>query len=141
MSQTFALLVTPYYDSCSQCYYNVITVNVVPQGPLKKIVRRIKIGNMQRFPQRSNNSCVSERNSCTLVLGSLLNTGLMCDNQYMTPDEIPTLFSYLTSNGYQIDTQLTNMMSANMVRMSTDDKIVCFATYYGANAPNFVYIK
>jgi hypothetical protein len=140
MSTTFALMVTPYYDSFSQCYYNVITVNVEPAGPLKAFVRRINIGNMQKFPRKSNNSCIKS-SGCSLVLGTMAGSGVINCSEYMTPEEIPMLFNYLTTHGYQIDTQLTNMMSENAVKIKSDEKLVCFSTYYGSNSPNFVYIK
>jgi hypothetical protein len=48
----------------------------------------------------------------------------------MGDDEIPDLFAFLLSNGYTIDTNLTNMMNAGPVKLS-QKKIIGFVTYLG----------
>ena len=62
-----------------------------------------------------------------------------CD--LMTPNEIPDLCSFLTANGYQIETQLTNMLLQNDVSVTSGKRIVCSATYYGNKQPSIVYMK
>ena len=63
------------------------------------------------------------------------------NNWLMTPNDIPDLYSFLTANGYQIDTQLTNMMNQSQVKMTPGKQIVCLATYFGDKQPNIVYMK
>ena len=46
-----------------------------------------------------------------------------------------------TFNGYQIDTQLTNMMNQSQVKLTPGKQIVCLATYFGDKQPNIVYMK
>jgi hypothetical protein len=58
----------------------------------------------------------------------------------MTPNEIPNLYSFLTANGYQIETQLTNMMNNSEVKL-TNSRVVCSVTYFGNNQPNICYTK
>ena len=39
---TFSLFSQPYYNPHRECYYNIITMNVPPRGPLLKLTTRIK---------------------------------------------------------------------------------------------------
>lgn len=136
--RTFTLLTQPFYDQYNQCYKNIITVNVVPEGPLKALVRRIQFPRLSPFQQEG--PCNPIQN-CGLALSSINGYSINrhCSN-YMSPDEIPDLFAFLSSNGYQIETQMTNMMSQNEVKL-TNRRIICFATYFGNKQPNITYMK
>jgi hypothetical protein len=73
----------------------------------------------------------------TLFTGNCkYNSG--CD--LMTPDEIPELISFLQNNGYQIETQITQMLNQSPVRLS-NQQILFTITYYGQNPPNIVYMR
>jgi len=146
--RTFTITTQPYLENCAynnQCYKNILLVNVVPEGPLKALVRRINLKPLSPF-QRDGPCNPMLR--CGLALTSLLNFSdsnynynqRSCGNNLMTPNEIPDLFSFLTANGYQIDTQLTNMMNNSEVKL-TNSRLVCSATYFGNNQPNIVYMK
>ena len=58
----------------------------------------------------------------------------------MSPNEIPDLVSFLFANGYQIETQLTNMLNQSEIKL-TDKKFAFTVTYYGANQPNIMYMR
>lgn len=148
---TFTITSIPYYNSYSQCYLNILSINVEPQGPLKKFVRRIN------FPKLSSykiDSPCSPINKCGLVLTNLIinNPINCCNNIYnynyskncltdlLTPNNIPELISFLLSNGYQIETQITNMLQNSQVKFS-NNKLVLTATYYGSNQPNITYTR
>jgi hypothetical protein len=130
---TFTIISQPYLDTYNKNYINILTVNVLPQGPLSQFVRRIQ------FPQLSPYQQNNYRNDCCLALIKMCYT--YSGNNLMTPNELPDLFSFLTSNGYQIETQLTNLMNQSDVKISDNRHIVCAATYYGNNQPNIVYMK
>jgi len=139
---TFTITTQPYLDN-NQCYKNILTINLVPEGPLQHFVRRLKPTRLSPFQVNNYNGFCG----CDLVLINPFpnlcsysnNCGKKCDN-YMSPNEIPGLFSFLTANGYQIETQLTNMMNNSPVKL-TNSRIVCSATYYGINQPNICYTK
>jgi hypothetical protein len=140
---TFTITTQPYLEN-NQCYKNILTINLVPEGPLQHFVRRLKPSRLSPFQAYNYNY---NNYGCELVLINPFpntfsysnNCGKQCNN-YMTPNEIPNLFSFLTANGYQIETQLTNMMNNSEVKL-TNSRIVCSATYYGANQPNICYTK
>jgi hypothetical protein len=58
----------------------------------------------------------------------------------MSPNEMPNLISFLLENGYQIETQLTNMLNQSSLKL-TNKRVGFTATYYGENQPNFMYIR
>ena len=146
--RTFTITTQPYLDTCAynQCYKNILLINVVPEGPLKALVRRIQLPRLSPF--QAPGGCQDLYKQCGLALTSLLNYSdsnynfnqRSCGSNLMSPNEIPDLYSFLTANGYQIDTQLTNMMNNSEVKL-TNNRIVCSATYFGNNQPNIVYMK
>lgn len=135
---TFTITSIPYYDSCSQCYLNILSINVEPQGPLKKFVRRINFPKLS--PYKTDSPC-NPINNCGLVLTNLMiNDYTNCSNGLLTPNNIPELINFLLSNGYQIETQITNMLQNSQVKFS-NNKLVLTATYYGTNQPNITYMR
>lgn len=117
-------------------------INIEPQGPLRSLVRRIKLPRLSPFDSINNNCNYIQK--CGLAIQNIannginagINAGVACD--LMSPNDIPNLISFLLANGYQIDTQLTNMLNQSL----TNQRIVLTATYYGnSNQPSIVYMR
>lgn len=132
-ANTFVLYSMPYLDTYSQCYKNIVTVNLIPRGPLERFVHRVKLPKLSPFKEPSY---CCERVTCCLAIGKTVFNRVYCGNNHinnlMSVDEIPNLFSFLLDNGYKIDTSLTKMMnSSGDIRFHTDNanKIICFVTY------------
>ena len=140
--RTFTITTQPYLDNNNQnnnqCYKNILMINVVPDGPLNAFVRRLQLPRLSPFQTRDD--CNQMKNCGLVLINPFQNVSCRKGCNYMTPNEIPDLYSFLTSNGYQIDTQLTNMMNNSDVKL-TNSRIVCSATYFGNNQPNIVYMK
>ena len=139
---TFTITSQPFYNQYNKCYTNILTLNVEPNGPLKKIVRRIQFPKLSPFQVESPCNKIQK---CGLVLLSLNNDcgygyGYGYDCDYMSPNEVPDLITYLLSNGYQIETQITNMLNQSEVKL-TNKKIEFMVTYYGTTQPNIVYTR
>lgn len=146
--KTFTITSKPFYDQYSQCYKNILMVNAEPQGPIRRLVRRIQLPRLSPFSTsyKRESSCNPIPN-CGLALWSLYENygyyrdyggGTGCD--LMTPNEIPDLITFLTGNGYQIETQITNMLNQSELKQ-TNSKIAFTVTYYGANQPNVTYMR
>jgi hypothetical protein len=135
--RTFTITSSPYYDRCSQQYQNILMLNIEPEGPLRLFVRRLQLPRLTPFQTEKSEE------TCGLVLTNFLNNQNQNRNRngLMTPNDIPDLYSFLTANGYQIDTQLTNMMNQSQVKLTPGKQIVCLATYFGDKQPNIVYMK
>ena len=118
MATTYLLTTEPYLDTFSENYRNILSINLYPIGPLGKYIVRMKMPILSPF------QC-DRRNQCVLALNSLCgNSELMCDN------ELGDLVSFLLSNGYTVDTSLTNMMNKSPVKMN-NKTILFFITYKG----------
>jgi hypothetical protein len=134
--RTFTITSSPYYDRCSQQYQNILMLNVEPEGPLRTFVRRLQLPRLTPYQTEKSEE------KCGLVLTNFLNNNQnQNQNGLMTPNDIPDLYSFLTAYGYQIDTQLTNMMNQSQVKQTPGKQIVCLATYFGDKQPNIVYMK
>jgi len=139
MYNTISLFSQPYYDPCSQCYYNIITMNLPPRGPLIKLTRRVKFYPLSYFKTPGNCTRIQ---TCGLGLRSLRtladfnfvnsfnNNNYSCSD-LMTVDEVPDLFSFLLANGYTVDTSITKMMNQSSIRYKTNNsnELIALITY------------
>ena len=128
-ARTVTLFSQPYLDKVNQCYKNIITINLMPQGPLAKLVRRVQFPILSEFKQPGPCSRI---NNCGLALISLNNN--TCEkngSNLMVVDELPNLISFLLTNGYIIDTSLTKMFNTSDIRFQTENRnnLICFITY------------
>jgi len=129
-AKTVALFSEPYLDTYNQCYKNIITLNLPPQGPLKNIVRKVQFTPLSPFKQPGPCGKIK---LCGLALQTI---GMNCSKNgcgLMGTDETPDLFSYLISNGYSIDTKITNMLNKSDLQFNTNNgkTLICFITYQG----------
>ena len=137
--KTYALSSQVYLDQYCKNYRNIIVINLPPEGPLLRHVRRIKLPRLSHFQEYNycNNYGNNCNNQCAIAVTSLrsfmypgaININNHHDN-LMTPDEIPDLISFLTANGYNVDTQITRMMFQGEVK-SNNSKLICYLTYTG----------
>lgn len=137
--KTFTITSQPYYDKYNQCYKNIMTVNAEPQGPFKQLVRKITFPKLSPF--QVNSPC-NPIEKCGFAIYNL-EPSYSCnksDCNLMTPNEIPYLVSFLQQNGYQIETQITNMLNQSSIKL-TNKQLAFTATYYGENQPNIVYMR
>lgn len=133
-AKTVSLFSQPYLDTYNQCYKNIVVVNLKPQGPLGDLVRFVKFPPLSEFKQPG--PC-NPLNDCGYALMSLTGCDYGCSGKFgsdlMVVDEVPTLISYLVSNGYTIDTSITKMFNTSDIRFDTNlrNKLICFITYQG----------
>lgn len=140
--KTFSVSSQPYYDRFNKCYKNILTINGIPEGPLRNFVTSVHLTKLSEYhvdtPCNPIPTCCYALSNVCLGLGSIMSS---CKENLMTPNEIPNLISYLLSNGYQIETQISNFLNASSVKMNNYSKFVLSATYYGNNQPNITYMR
>lgn len=119
MGKVYTLSLQVYRDTYSEQYQNIIVINMMPEGPLRSIVKQIQTPFLSPF--ETNIGC--NNNRCALVLTGSQSSCFK--NNYLTENDIPNLFSFLVSNGYTIDTSITKMMTNNGISMN-DNKLICF---------------
>ena len=98
------MFLEPILDSSSKTYYEVITLSNKPRGPLSPFVRRLS------FPKLSEFQSNDFQNRCLYVLlKPSPNNQTSC--KYMGVEDISEIFSFLVSNGYIIEDELTRITS------------------------------
>lgn len=136
-NKSFVLYLEPILNSYYGAYQNVITLSCRPPGPLSDMVTNMSMPKLSPFQEAGAFS--GTRGNCVLVLLRYPSGGvnLKATDSFMGADDIPSVFSYLLSNGYRIDTDLTKMLfkSKAMVggvsdtRFSGDRKMIAMVTY------------
>ena len=137
---TFTIMSQPFYDEYNKCYKNILVLNNEPNGPLRQFVRQTKFPKLSQYQQET--PCIPIPN-CGLAIQSLggacckkMSSG--CD--LMNPNEIPTLISFLLSNGYQIETQISNTLQQSGISL-TNNRVLFIVSYYPDKQPNITYIR
>jgi hypothetical protein len=130
LAKTVTLFSQPFLDTYNQCYKNIVTINLIPQGPLAQLVRRVQFPPLSQFKQPGPCSRI---NNCGLALTTLNNICNKGCSSFMVVDEVPNLMSFLLSNGYSINTSITKMLNTSDIRFETENanKIICLVTYNG----------
>lgn len=140
-SKSFVLYLEPYLNTYYQAYQNIITLSCMPTGSLSNMVSMLSIPKLSAF----QNTSVFNNNpyNCNFVLLRYpVNSGrgsVKFTDSFMGADDIPSLFEYLTSNGYVIDTDLTKMMYKSPVtiggvsesKVSGNRKMIAMVKYIG----------
>jgi len=114
--QNYTLSYQAFYDSVNQCYKPIIVIDRKPNKPLSNIVKTLHTPKLSSFQQSTPCSPIK---TCVEAIYNPENT-----NELLSMSDISILFSFLNSNGYTIDTKLTNMLNNSNINMS--NKLICF---------------
>jgi hypothetical protein len=109
-----------YYDNYNQCYKNVICIDKNPDGPLKNYVRQERLEKISPF--NVSNPCNPYKNCRFLIFRD--ND---CKCGPLLAEDADWLFDFLISNGYTINTSITNMVNKSSFRFN--EQLLCFAEY------------
>jgi hypothetical protein len=113
-NSSFVMYLEPIYNSFLQTYQNVITFNCNPSGPLSKMVTQINFPKLSPFKQSGPNfhgsPCVFTLLRYPVCKIGSGNSALKYNGALMGSDDIPSVFSYLQTHGYTIDTSTTTML-------------------------------
>ncbi len=116
-----------FLENCNQnnngqAYKNIVTINIIPEGPLVSIVRRIQNRPLSKF-QGYQTQNYNHNQRCLLALVSLKEPGRLMDI-----NEVPDLCSFLSENGYRIETNITQMFNTGNINF--DNKQTLFFVNY-----------
>jgi hypothetical protein len=144
-NKSFVLYLEPFLNTYYSTYQNIITLNTLPSGPLSNMVVPYSMEKLSPFQEAgvfSGN--LGFRGNCTLVLlrypkGVCGGINLKNTDTFMGADDIPSVISYLLSNGYRVDTDITKMLFKSRAmsggisenRFSGDRKMIAMATFVG----------
>ena len=97
-----------YYDSLYKEYYNILTLNKQPQGPLQNYTKLINI----TIPSTSQNY----NKQCTIaIINTLLitNTSTNKYNNLLLLEDLNDFTEFLINNNYIIDNSITKIYINN----------------------------
>ena len=115
-NMSFVLYLEPIYNPVLQMYQNIITLNCDPAGSLSHMVTHINLSKLSRFQESTPNF---DGSNCIFVLlrhpVSKIGNPFKHNGAFMGSDDIPSVFSYLQTHGYTIDTSTTSMLQDGRV--------------------------
>ena len=113
-NKTFALYIETILEPVSNEYKSVISLDIMPDGPISQCVFQAKHQELSKFKYPYSTTC------------RYYLTRYPSTKTYMVRDDIPNIFSYLNANGYTINTSLTRLYRHN----NTNTKeLMCVAQY------------
>lgn len=115
-TETYALYNQVYLDPYTKEYKNIITISSAPKGELSTLIRKSRFETLSTFKSREAGCSISFRS-------------FRFYNEVMTLDELPEMFTFLASNGYEIDAKLTKMLNSNKTMIDSDQKLIAFIIY------------
>jgi hypothetical protein len=116
MPETYTISKSIYYNNCTQQYENILTIDRIPKGNLRKFVRQIK---PHYYEKRYDNECY-----CLYAFSA---TCLNWNKEYLLVNDIPYFYSFLLSNNYTVDTKLTNMTNLSGIKLIPN--LICFVSF------------
>lgn len=137
-ARTVTLFARNYLDKHNHCYKRVVMLNLRPQGPLANYVKLTHFEPLCERHKWSNDTC-NPRQQCGFVItnidelfDSTTCCGKKCDD-LMSVNDVPALISFLLSNGYTVNTDITKMFHQGDIQFdgSIGNKLLCFITYMG----------
>ena len=128
-TNTITMFLEPILDPVSKTYIEAITLSGIPPGPISKMVKMFSMKRLSEFQ-------IYPINCSFVLLRYPVSSCSICLDNYMVIDDIPSVFSYLQSNGYTIQEGLTRMLQkggfgtfiSNMV-ISGNKRTICMFSY------------
>jgi len=115
---TTNLFLENYYDFHNTSYYQILTLNNIPNGPLKNYIKLISIKNVSTINNANTNYCSYVINKNILNNNSNSNSSSNITNfinnkfNYCTIEDITQVYDFLINNNYTINNELTNIIKS-----------------------------
>ena len=120
-------------DTQSQTYYKIITLSAMPSGPIANMVVSKSFPPLSEFQTRPLWDHYGS--SCKYALLRFpkgdSRGGSSSPQHFMMQQDIPSLLAYLTSHGYNVQTELSKLITDQGLHShsATSRKFICFASY------------
>ena len=98
---SYTLTIEPYLNTYSKQYENIIVIDKMPVGPLGQLVSRFSSPRLSPFVDSIIDCCkfAIRRHYTPLHKGD-----------FLTANDVPSLLSYLSTNGYTINSEITKIV-------------------------------
>ena len=119
---TTNLFLENYYDFHNTCYYQILTLNNIPNGPLQSYIKLISIKNVSTINNANTNYCsyvinkniLNNNSNSSSNSNSTSNITNFINNKfnYCTIEDITQVYDFLINNNYTINNELTNIIKS-----------------------------
>ena len=121
--ESYNLCLENYYDSLSEEYYKIISINKIPNGELKKYIKRIAIKSISTDEPKN-------RKYCSYVISSNILKNNDEKINICTINTITEIYEFLINNNYFINNELNNCLSLNDNLNIFENKKILFCIKY-----------
>ena len=136
-NSTIVFYLEPILNPYTNVYQNVITLSCMPEGPLKDLVITKSFPKLSPFQQSST----THRDQCVYVLSRYPKQSTsypMGNETFMNGEDVPSLLSYLSTNGYKVESDLTRLIFDSNIKNTMNNsqryrKLICYATFRNEN--------
>ncbi len=129
-TETLMLASTIYLNKLHKCYRKILILDKEPSEPLRNLTQRIHLPKVSPFKERSccpSNKMSDGTSNCVWAVLDPDNT-----HEYLEPSNISNLFGFLLSNGYMVNSELTNIMKSCSGNSKSNSNgipnLICFIT-------------
>ena len=119
---TTNLFLENYYDFHNTNYYQILTLNNIPNGALKSYIKQISIKNISRTNIGNTNYCSyvitknilnsSSNSTSNSTSNSNINNFINNKFEYCTIEDITQVYDFLINNNYIINNELSNLIKS-----------------------------
>tara|TARA_Y100000389_G_scaffold203656_1_gene252890 strand:+ start:1081 stop:1479 length:399 start_codon:yes stop_codon:yes gene_type:complete len=105
--QSYILSLKTILNTFTHNYCKIIVIDRIPIGPLASLVTTISTPQLSPFQNNTlGHSCIYP-----IIRFPNISPNLNQIDHFLTTHDIPSIISYLRSNNYVIDSDLTNLIS------------------------------
>ena len=125
--ETYTVHLEPFLNTHYKEYQNILTVDRTPGGAIGAYVKRVNapvLSPFNTFP-----SALSPVNNCLCAFVRNPNGFTMKNNNpFLNERDIPSLLSFLRTNGYSVDMETVKIMNKAGVQSTGDKRMICVFT-------------
>ena len=125
--ETYTVYLEPFLNTYYKEYQNILTVDRTPGGAIGAYVKRVNapvLSPFNTFP-----SALSPVNNCLCAFVRNPNGFTMKNNNpFLNERDIPSLLSFLRTNGYAVDMETVKIMHKAGVQSTGDKRMICVFT-------------
>lgn len=120
MIKIYIIYIEPYYNNLNQEYYHILTIDKLPEGPLKQFVKLISKSNIStKIKNLASHNCIYA------ISSEILNNTLH-KNEFCTIHDISSIYEFLINNNYNLNmnlnTSLMDILNNDNIKINNGKK-------------------
>jgi len=116
MIKIYIIYIEPYYNNLNQEYYHILTIDKLPEGPLKQFVKLISKSNISRKIKNLH------LNHCQYAISSKIINNTSHKYDLCTQDDISSIYEFLINNNYSLNNNLNDILNNDNIKINNGKK-------------------